>query len=129
MTQDRDKKPMLLISVEKDHDLVLEFSNGVERKKLLTKLETFLQSYKKRLETVPTYKDEMLAVSHISSFKHLDIILGRYVMPVKKHFSCRALRQRRDGRHGWNISSARHTRSLSDSSQERSGKLWRWTVM
>merc|ERR1719225_1781264 len=61
VTQDRDKKPMLLISVEKDHDLVLEFSNGVERKKLLTKLETFLQSYKKRLETVPTYKDEMLA--------------------------------------------------------------------
>ena len=68
VTQDRDKKPMLLISVEKDHDLVLEFSNGVERKKLLTKLETFLQSYKKRLETVPTYKDEMLAVSLQSSF-------------------------------------------------------------
>ena len=77
VTQDRDKKPMLLISVEKDHDLVLEFSNGVERKKLLTKLETFLQSYKKRLETVPTYKDEMLAVSLKSSFKQLEIILGR----------------------------------------------------
>lgn len=129
VTQDRDKKPMLLISVEKDHDLVLEFSNGVERKKLLTKLETFLQSYKKRLETVPTYKDEMLAVSPKSSFKHLEIILGRYVMPVKNHFSCRALRQRRDGRHGWNISSARHTRSLLGSSLARSGKLWRWTVM
>ena len=71
VTQDRDKKPMLLISVEKDHDLVLEFSNNVERKKLLTKMETFLQSYKKRLETVPTYKDEMLAVSLTSHSKHL----------------------------------------------------------
>jgi len=61
VTQDRGKKPMMLISVHKDHDLVLEFSNVNERKKLLTKLETFLQSYKKRLETVPTFKDEMLA--------------------------------------------------------------------
>jgi len=61
VTQDRGKKPMMLISVHKDHDLVLEFSNVNERKKLLTKMETFLQSYKKRLETVPTFKDEMLA--------------------------------------------------------------------
>jgi len=61
VTQDRGKKPMMLISVHKDHDLVLEFPSVKERKKLLTKLETFLQSYKKRLETVPTFKDEMLA--------------------------------------------------------------------
>ena len=56
VTQDRGKKPMMLIGVNNDHDLVLEFSNVNERKKLLTKLETFLQSYKKRLETVPTFK-------------------------------------------------------------------------
>ena len=68
VTQDRDKKPMILVSVEKDHDLVLEFSNEVERKKLLTKMETFLQSYKKRLETVPTYRDEMLAVRNFLCF-------------------------------------------------------------
>ena len=61
VTQDRGKKPMMLIGVTNDHDLVLEFSNVNERKKLLTKLETFLQSYKKRLETVPTFRDEMLA--------------------------------------------------------------------
>ena len=52
---------MMLLGVKNDHDLVLEFGNVNERKKLLTKLETFLQSYKKRLETVPTFKDEMLA--------------------------------------------------------------------
>ena len=61
VTQDRGKKPMMLIGVNNDHDLVLEFSNVNERKKMLTKLETFLQSYKKRLETVPTFRDEMLA--------------------------------------------------------------------
>ena len=61
VTQDRGKKPMMLLGVKNDHDLVLEFSNVNERKKLLTKLETFLQSYKKRLETVPTFRDEMLA--------------------------------------------------------------------
>ena len=61
VTQDNDKKPMMLISVQKDHDLVLEFNSLGERKKLLTKLENFLQSYKKRLETVPTFRDEMLS--------------------------------------------------------------------
>ena len=61
VTQDNSKNPMMLISVNKDHDLVLEFSGVKERKKLLTKLENFLQSHKKRLETVPTFKDEMLA--------------------------------------------------------------------
>merc|ERR1719189_2679492 len=61
VTQDRGKKPMMLIGVNNDHDLVLDFSNVNERKKMLTKLETFLQSYKKRLETVPTFRDEMLA--------------------------------------------------------------------
>ena len=61
VTQDNSKNPMMLISVNKDHDLVLEFSGVKERKKLLTKLENFLQSHKKRLETVPTFRDEMLA--------------------------------------------------------------------
>eukprot|EP00091_Calanus_sinicus_P013076 TRINITY_DN29122_c0_g1_i1.p1 TRINITY_DN29122_c0_g1~~TRINITY_DN29122_c0_g1_i1.p1 ORF type:complete len:132 (+),score=15.68 TRINITY_DN29122_c0_g1_i1:456-851(+) len=59
VTQDRGKKPMMLISVPKDHDLVLEFSN-VTNAETLTKMETFLQSYKKRLETV-LLQDEMLA--------------------------------------------------------------------
>lgn len=60
VTQDA-KKPMILISVHKDHDLVLEFANIGERKKLLSKLENFLQNHKKRLEIVPTYRDEMLS--------------------------------------------------------------------
>ena len=126
VTQDRDKKPMLLISVEKDHDLVLEFSNGVERKKLLTKLETFLQSYKKRLETVPTYKDEMLAVSFESFF--IPTLEDGKVQSFKIFFTRRALRQRSGGRHGWSISSARLMPSLLASSLARSEKLWRWTA-
>ena len=41
--QDSKKKPMVLIRVVKDHDLVLEFSYTSERKKFLGKLEVFLQ--------------------------------------------------------------------------------------
>jgi len=61
VTQDADKKPMLKIAVLKNHDLVLEFGSIGERKKMLTKLENFLQSHKKRLETVPVFRDDMLA--------------------------------------------------------------------
>ena len=43
ITQDTNKKPMVLIRVLKDHDLVLEFSYVAERKKFLAKLENFLQ--------------------------------------------------------------------------------------
>ena len=56
VTQDADKKPMVKIAVLKNHDLVLEFGSISERKKLLTKLENFLQSHKKRLETVPVFR-------------------------------------------------------------------------
>ena len=60
VTQDTNKKPMVLIRVFKDHDLVLEFSYVAERKKFLAKLENFLQSQKKNLETVPCFRDHML---------------------------------------------------------------------
>jgi dual oxidase len=42
VTQDTNKRPMVLIRVLKDHDLVLEFSYVAERKKFLAKLENFL---------------------------------------------------------------------------------------
>ena len=45
VTQDSKKKPMVLIRVVKDHDLVLEFSYAAERKKFLGKLENFLQVF------------------------------------------------------------------------------------
>ena len=61
VTQDSKKHPMMLIRVNKDHDLVLEFSSANERKKFLAKLENFLQSHKKNLETVPVFRDHMLA--------------------------------------------------------------------
>lgn len=60
VTQDTNKKPMVLIRVLKDHDLVLEFSYVAERKKFLAKLENFLQGHKKSLETVPCFRDHML---------------------------------------------------------------------
>ena len=60
VTQDTNKKPMVLIRVLKDHDLVLEFSYVAERKKFLSKLENFLQGQKKNLETVPCFRDHML---------------------------------------------------------------------
>ena len=60
VTQDTNKKPMVLIRVLKDHDLVLEFSYVAERKKFLSKLENFLQGQQKNLETVPCFRDHML---------------------------------------------------------------------
>ena len=60
VTQDTNKKPMVLIRVLKDHDLVLEFSYVAERKKFLAKLENFLTGQKKNLETVPCFRDHML---------------------------------------------------------------------
>ena len=38
------KKPMALVRIPNDHDLVLEFHFMSERKKFLAKLEAFLQS-------------------------------------------------------------------------------------
>lgn len=61
ITQDTQKKPMILVRVPKDHDLVLEFSTPAERKKFLGKLENFLLSHKKSLETVPVFREHMLA--------------------------------------------------------------------
>ena len=43
------KKPMVLIRVPRDHDLVIELDSIGSRKKFLTKLELFLSSNKKTL--------------------------------------------------------------------------------
>lgn len=43
------KKPMVLIRVPRDHDLVLEFDTIGSRKKFITKMELFLSSNKKNL--------------------------------------------------------------------------------
>ncbi|KAG8223936.1 hypothetical protein J437_LFUL003744, partial [Ladona fulva] len=57
------KKPMALLRVPKDHDLVLEFDSTGSRRKFLTKLEAFLASHKKRLETTPTTRERVLATA------------------------------------------------------------------
>lgn len=61
VTEDNLKKPMILVRSPRDHDLVLQFESIGLRKKFLNKLETFLLGKKKTLETLPTYRDTMLA--------------------------------------------------------------------
>jgi len=60
ITQDSNTKPMLLIRVPRDHDLVLEFDSVPSRAKFINKLESFLRSISKTLEIVTTLKDVML---------------------------------------------------------------------
>ncbi|CAL1263202.1 unnamed protein product [Larinioides sclopetarius] len=61
VTRDTHKKPMVLIRSPRDHDLVLQFEHEAARKKFLNKLEVFLSSRKKTLETIQTYREAMLA--------------------------------------------------------------------
>ncbi|XP_071748300.1 dual oxidase isoform X2 [Lepeophtheirus salmonis] len=62
VTQDNSgKKPMLLLRVIQDYDLVLEFSGISERKKFLNKLENFLGLNKRTLETISCFREIMLA--------------------------------------------------------------------
>ncbi|XP_035222142.1 dual oxidase-like isoform X3 [Stegodyphus dumicola] len=61
VTRDTHKKPMLLIRSPRDHDLVLQFENQQGRKKFLHKLENFLVSRNKTLETIQMNREAMLA--------------------------------------------------------------------
>ena len=58
---DSHRKPMVLVRIPKDHDLVLEFDSEPARKKFLNKLEQLLKSYNKQLDIIHAYKEEMLA--------------------------------------------------------------------
>lgn len=49
MTRGKKKRPLILIHVPKDHDLVLEFDSLGERRKFINKFESFLNSHKKHL--------------------------------------------------------------------------------
>ena len=60
VTEDSHKKPMCLVRVPNDHDVVLEFDNLSMRKRFLTKLEQFLNGHSKTMETVSTIKEQML---------------------------------------------------------------------
>ncbi|XP_030768152.1 dual oxidase [Sitophilus oryzae] len=55
------KKPMVLLQVPKDHDLVLEFDSIANKKKFLNKLENFLNSNKKNLVLTQVVREIMLA--------------------------------------------------------------------
>lgn len=60
VTQDA-RKPMVLIRSPRDHDLVLQFNNLSDRKRFLSKLESFLLNRRKTLEIIHTYREMMLA--------------------------------------------------------------------
>lgn len=51
-TAQRGKKPLVLVRVPRDHDLVLEFDSLAARRKFLSKMEAFLAQQKKHLITV-----------------------------------------------------------------------------
>lgn len=55
------KRPLLLLRVPRDHDLVLELDSIGSRKKFITKLESFLTSHKKHLICIQTVREIMLA--------------------------------------------------------------------
>lgn len=55
------KKPMILLHVPKDHDLVLEFDSVGGKKKFMAKLELFLNSNKKSLLVTQVVRELMLA--------------------------------------------------------------------
>nr|XP_018912484.1 PREDICTED: dual oxidase isoform X2 [Bemisia tabaci] len=55
------KRPMVLIRVPRDHDLVLEFDSSAARRKFLSKMEGFLNSHKKHLIVVQAPRELMLA--------------------------------------------------------------------
>lgn len=55
------RKPMALVKVLNDHDLVVEFNSSGERKRFLSKMEAFLASHKRILETVSVSREAMLA--------------------------------------------------------------------
>lgn len=55
------RKPLVLIRVPRDHDLVLELDSIGCRRKFVTKLEMFLNSNKKTLITVQVVREIMLA--------------------------------------------------------------------
>lgn len=57
----KKKRPLVLIRVPKDHDLVLEFDSVGERRKFINKFEAFLNSHKKHLVTLQAPRDFLLA--------------------------------------------------------------------
>nr|AXN93677.1 dual oxidase 1 [Scylla paramamosain] len=61
ITQDARRKPMVLLRPPKDHDLVLEFDTDAARRKFINKVEQFMNSHRKVVEKVHTYKEQMLA--------------------------------------------------------------------
>lgn len=61
MDGSKKKRPLVLIRVPKDHDLVLEFDSVGERRKFINKFEAFLNSHKKHLVTLQAPRDFLLA--------------------------------------------------------------------
>ncbi|XP_065202273.1 dual oxidase [Planococcus citri] len=61
MNRGKKKRPLVLIHVPKDHDLVLEFDSVTERRKFINKIEAFLNSHKKHLIIIQAPRELLLA--------------------------------------------------------------------
>ncbi|KAL1137627.1 hypothetical protein AAG570_009323 [Ranatra chinensis] len=57
----KKKRPMVLVKVPRDHDLVLEFDTLSARRKFLSKLDAFLTSQKKHLVVMQSVREVMLS--------------------------------------------------------------------
>ncbi|XP_024941006.1 dual oxidase isoform X3 [Cephus cinctus] len=55
------RKPLVLLRIPRDYDLVLELDSLGSRRKFITKLEAFLTSHKKHFTLIQTNRDIMLA--------------------------------------------------------------------
>lgn len=62
------KRPLVLVRVPRDHDLVLEFDSVSSRRKFMTKFEAFLNSHKKHmisLQVCMFFECTVIVVCHI----------------------------------------------------------------
>ncbi|XP_046679008.1 dual oxidase isoform X1 [Homalodisca vitripennis] len=57
----KKKRPLVLVRVPRDHDLVLEFDSLSSRRKFMSKFESFLNSHKKHIIALQSPRDLMLA--------------------------------------------------------------------
>ena len=83
------KKPMVLVRVQKDHDLVLEFGYPGERKKFLAKLENFLTVRARFVIKLSRFvfrkKKSRIAISDLNA-QHLPIALLPVMLELRQGF-------------------------------------------
>lgn len=111
-----NKRPLVLIRVQREHDLVLEMDSVASRRKFLVKLDTFLAQHKKALN---------LTQVRPTKYFHLNCALINYTHFKEKlmfhvHFRDTEIKYWHQQKQGngdnvnWNISSEKLMPLLSD---------------